>query len=165
MARIKLTLEQKEANKIARKKAKEQAKEQQRIQSERNQKPVESITINVVWRKSRTWGYNPFLEATVRHTDGTITAIKETCSGCGYDKLSTVVGQLFNEVLKYKLWELRDNNETKDLPYGIDICPDYCGFGQGVGISCYPAICDKIGFIFKQTYNGKSEDGFTVTLK
>src|SRR5687768_756260 len=127
MKKQKLTPEQKEANKLARREAKKEAAELARITSEKNQKEVESITISIEWKRSRMWGHNPQCNAEIRHKDGSFSTAYATCSGCGYDKESTVIADIFNGFLKYKLWQLhkerfansRPTKVKNPLPYGI----------------------------------------------
>lgn len=164
-----LTVEQKEANKAARKAAKEQAKFAARIESEKNQKPVKSIEISIDWKKSRMWGMNPHLEAWVSFKDGTGIRFNATCSGWGYDKKSTVIADVFNNFLKYKLYgefqpvnnergTIRDNG----LPYGIYL-GDYRYFPGGIGTDCYYSIAEAIGGTFKRVASGKTYDVYTYT--
>ena len=61
----------------------EMEKEQKRIEAEKNQKPVKSITISITWVKSRAWGTNPNAEAFVCYHDKTaIRKDKYRASGC-----------------------------------------------------------------------------------
>ena len=87
-----------------------------------------------------------------------------TCSGCGYDKESTVIAEIFNRFLHYKLYERRKGQ----APYGMskykkgDWLPSYSG---GVGTSCYYSISDFIGGQFKNVESGKRFDIFKYTDK
>ena len=160
-----LTPEQKEANKLARKEAREQAKKQARINAEMNQKEVAEITISIEWRKSRMWGHNPFAEAKIRFKDGSWATGSATCSGCGYDKESTVIADIFNNFLKYKLY--RDINKVErsrdnGLPYGIYL-GDYRHFSGGIGTDCYYSISEAIGGKFEKLASGKSFDAYKYT--
>lgn len=173
MTKAKLTTEQKEANKLARQEARKAAKEAARIEAERNQKPVQSIDISIEWRKSRTWGSNPYLEAFVVFKDGSGQRLNFTCSGCGYDKESTVIADVFNTVLKYKLWQL-SNEQVKGgngsfdsgaAPYGIHSYNDgnYRYFGGGIGTNCYYDIAKYIGGKFERVASGKTYDAYKYT--
>lgn len=168
-----LTPEVKQANKLARQEAAKQAKENARIEAEKNQKPVKKITITIEWRKSRTWGSNPKCEAQIHFKDGSWgSSPVYTCSGCGYDKESTVIADVFNDYLKYKLWQLtpeqlKGGNGSLDpgkAPYGIHLYSDNRPhFGGGIGTSCYPAIAKYIGGEFENVASGKTFDVFTYT--
>lgn len=152
----------------ARREARERAKEQARIEAERNQKPVEHLTISIEWKKSRTWGHNPHASVEVRYQDGTYTSRDGyTASGCGYDKESTVIAEIFNDFLKYKLWQLspearKGGNGSLDkgnAPYGIHVYNDNRPhFGGGIGTSCYYRIAEYIGGKFEKLASGKTFD-------
>lgn len=156
-----LTPEQKEANKLARQKARKETIEIARIDAEKNQKEVDSITINIEWKKSRMWGHNPKCEASVRFKDGSFEhSPVYTCSGCGYDKESTVIADVFNEYLKYKLHKI---GEVKEHPYGMYLRPDWKTFNGGVGTSCYYRIAEFIGGKFENVGSGKTFDVYKYT--
>lgn len=163
MKTTKLTTEEKESRKIARKEAKKQAKELAKIQAEKDQKPIKSITINIEWRKSRMWGNNPFCTASVNFQDGTFERSDVfTCSGCGYDKESTVISQVFNTYLKYKL-HIPELATKPDKPYGFRIDPDWKYYDGGVGTSCYYRISEFIGGKFENVASGKTFDVYKYT--
>jgi phenylpyruvate tautomerase PptA (4-oxalocrotonate tautomerase family) len=146
-----------------------------RVEAEKNQKPVKSVTINIEWRKSRMWGTNPHCDAVVSFTDGTFHRSKAyTASGCGYDKESTVVADVFNDYLKYKLWALsadavkggHGSMDKGQAPYGINsYSPEHRSFAGGIGISCYYNISEYIGGIFEHVASGKTFDVYKYTNK
>lgn len=141
------------------------AKEEAKEQAQRNQKPIKEITITIEWKKSKTWGATPKAEARVSYQDGTY-AHKDgyTCSGCGYDKESTVIAQIFNEFLKYKLWEL-EGQEVVNKPYGISLNYDYYPYYDGgIGTNCYYRISEFIGGKFQCISSGKSFDVYKFTM-
>ena len=163
--RAKLTAEQKEANKLARQEAKKQAKEKARIEREQSQKPVNKIIICIEWKKSRMWGSNPTAEARVFHKDGSISYGVAKCSGCGYDKESTTIAQIFNDFLKYKLYGEFvpvERNRENGLPYGIYL-GQYRHFSGGIGTNCYYDIAKAIGGEFKHIASGKTFDVYEYT--
>lgn len=64
---------------------------------------VQEITINVEWKKNRTWGSNPRAEVWVVLSDpeyGTFSDYAKSSSigGCGYDKESTAVSEAFERL-------------------------------------------------------------------
>ena len=71
----KLTEQEKQERRIARAEARKAAKEAVWIESARNQKPVKTITINIEWNRSRTWGWNPNAEACVEYQDGSFERV------------------------------------------------------------------------------------------
>jgi len=159
------SIEQKEEDKLAREKAKQLKKEAAQIESEKNQKPVKSITITIEWRKSRTWGANPHCEAAVSFQDGTFEhSPAYTCSGCGYDKESTVIADVFNNYLKYKLYDPKLVKKS-DPPYGFRIKENWKCYNGGVSTSCYYDISRFIGGKFESVASGKTFDVFQYTDK
>lgn len=170
MKKQKLTPEQKAANLEARREARKQAKEAARIESEKSQKPVKCIKISIEWKKSRMWGNNPHLEARIEHWDGTFSYATATASGCGYDKESTVIADIFNQFLKYKLYQPLVpvpgylNGEKVNLPYGIYISR-WRHYSGGIGTNCYYKIAEAIGGKFELIASGKTFDAYTYTDK
>jgi len=145
-----MTEEQKEARRLLKK----QVKEQQRIDLEKNQKQVSEIRINIEWKKSKNWGYNPNAKAFIIFKDGTYEESSIfKCSGFGYDKESTVISYIFNRYLKYKLWGLIESNE-RDLTYGIRLNKTNPYFDFAIGTDCYYNISKKIGGKFKKIASG-----------
>lgn len=151
------------------------------IEQHKAQKPVASLKINIEWHKSRTWGYCPNASVWVTYKDGS-TDFSEgyKASGYGYDKESTVIAEIFNNYLRYKLYEKRElksriNQEEVNHPYGVYY---YNGttdkqtesgyifkpsFNGGVGTSCYYKIAEFIGGKFENVANGKAFGCFTYT--
>lgn len=177
MTKLLLTTEQKEANKLARKLAKDEVKRIALLQSqidlidkEKNQKVIKTLKINIEWKKSRTWGANPMASVEISYLDGTFhRGGSYTCSGYGYDKESTVIAEIFNEYLKYTLWNKVDiikanKCERSVVPYGIYhwINPDNnlecVDFSSGIGTSCYYRIAKFIDGEFTNVASGKSFD-------
>jgi len=133
-------------------------------ESEINQKPIESITISITWKKSRTWSANPHAEATIKHIDGSHSYSVATCSGCGYDKESTVIADIFNQCLKYRLHALA--RTKKEVPYGVDLPGEYPPRYSGeIGTSCYYRIAEFIGGKFEKITSGKTFDVYKLTMK
>ena len=144
------------------KKLTEEQKIQAQIEAKKNQPKVAEIVISIEWKKSRMYGDNPHCEAKVYFEDGSSTRSKTyKASGCGYDKESTVISDVFNDYLAYKLFEL-DN--VTSLPYGIQtktIKPYYEG---GIGTSCYYDIAKTIGGKFEKVASGKTYDAYKFTF-
>jgi hypothetical protein len=164
---------------------KSEIKTQNKIKKEKNQKPVKQITISIEWKKSHIWNFNPHAAATIQYKDGTYNYLRATCSGCGYDKESTVIADILNRCLKYKLWNIKPSvikswKEAGDsmstwkkrniIPYGINLYnPEiYRSFEGGVGVSCYLRDNGIIGFLGGKMINtntGKLFDCYTITFK
>jgi len=159
---MKLSIEQKAANKEARKAANDAKKKQLIIDAKKKQKPVKSIKINIEWSKAG----NPTCESWVSYEDGTGEVFKARAGGWGYCKESTVIAEIFNNCLAYKLFELHDQliqlGEKK--PYGISLGYNYPYFAGGVGTSCYYRITEFIGGTFEKVASGKTFDAFKLTF-
>lgn len=152
------------------------------VEAHKKQKPVKELTIKIEWKRSRTWGNCPRAEATVSFKDGSFER-KEGyyASGCGYDKESTVIAEIFNDFLRYKLYEKRKlkstiNGEKVNHPYGVSYydgkeqTPDpergYIRkplFNGGVGTSCYYAISQFISGNFEHIASGNTFDVYKYT--
>lgn len=178
---MKLTTEEKQKRKEERKRKRTEEKELSIIQQEKTQKPIRALTITIEWKKSRVWGNNPHAEAEITFKDGLHRRITGfSCSGCGYDKESTVIANIFNSVLKYKLYQKHNwkdviNGEGTNYPYGVyyyngDVGEKYSSgyirkpcFNGGVGVSCYYNISKFIGGKFEKIVSGKSFDVYKYT--
>lgn len=174
---MKLTEEQK----LQKKQKKEHLKDLQKIENEKNQFPVKEMTITIQWKNNRTWGSNPHCEASISFYNGKYEKSKNyTCCGSGYDKLSTVVADVFNDYLKYKLWNKTIEQckradyswkEKGGAPYGISAGTyknnegevEYHYFNGGIGIDCYFAIGEFIGGKFECLASGKTFNVFKYT--
>ena len=164
---LKLTEYYKEQN-LTDRQVKNRLKKEEIIElAERNQKPVKELTITIEWKKSYTDGYNPKASVEVKYLDGGYE-YKEgyKCSGGGYDKESTVVAQIFNDTLKYKLWELEDDKEAvKNFPYGARFNFEFSPvFEGGVGVLSYYRISEAIGGKFENISSGKTFDVYKFTM-
>ncbi len=126
---------------------------------------IDSLTINVIWKKSATWGMNPTAEAFIY---GLGTVSSGSITGCGYDKQSTAVANVLNQVPQFlqKLYELKNkkvnisNSELFGYGSGSGLLPYFAG---GVGVNCYPAIFEKIGYKFETVCSGKMFDCYRIT--
>ena len=133
-----------------RKQQREEAKRQTKIDAIKAQPPLESLTITIEWKKSRVWGYNPHATGEAITTDERRHTGTATASGCGYCKRSTVIADLFNQFLRYKLFDpqVLKGLEVKK-PYGISLPPLNAKwlpyFEGGIGEGCYLQISEAIG--------------------
>jgi len=122
------------------------------------------------------WGSNPNAECWYSFTNnegnyhsGYVTS--GSIGGCGYDKQSTAVANCLNqinEILK-PLYDLKNNQLEPTEKNNHEIFGYGSGYGilptieGGVGVSCYNAIFNKIGFEFKCTASGKNFDVYTIS--
>lgn len=173
--KTKMTIEEKKERAEARKAEREAAKKAARLEEMKNQKRVSSIAFNIEWKNSRTWGSNPHLSARIYYADGSRETFAATCGGCGYDKASTVIADLFNNFLRYKLFLVkadvkkcseRVNGEQTGLPYGIGLVNewrDYPRYDGSIGTECYYDIAKFIGGELKKVAWGDSFTSFEYT--
>lgn len=162
-------LSEKELKKLARKRAKLLDKKLKNIEIVENAPDLDSITINVEWKKSKTWGSNPNVEIKVKTENPTsYNRYYGKASGCGYDKESAAIQEALNQcpaVLKVLYSKKEDNFNTanRDLfGYGSGYgCLPY--FESGVGVSCYYKIWESVGYKMEHIASGKTFDVYTVS--
>jgi len=143
--------------------------EQERKKNEGYQKRAERpdvlrLRIHVQWKRSATWGRNPHAHYSCHFQDGTYTSGEETCSGCGYDKESTVIASIFDHCVSGMLWrKTRKKSSLKNKPYGI-----YMGwfpyFDGGIGTNCYITITKWLGGKWERVDYGKDYDSYEITF-
>ena len=129
-----------------------------------NRPDVKTIKIKIDWRKSAMYGYNPHARYWATFDDGTTQYGEHTCSGCGYDKASTVVAKVFNDVCTGMLWRKRHTRKQK--PYGVRYSWRHY-FEGGIGCECYNSICAFLGKggEFKHTAWSDTFDQYEVNFK
>ena len=134
-----------------------------------NAPDIKNIDIQIEWKKSSTWGANPFCECWGGgyYTTG-------CASGCGYDKRTAATAAAFNEnpaIMKtlYAAEEKRLSKRNKPtrrdfIGYGsgYGILPEFEG---GVGITSHGRIFENIGFTFHQSADTRTVDAYTITRK
>lgn len=127
--------------------------------------------LEVEWRRSSTWGYNP--SATFAAYSASVT--EGYASGCGYDKLSTCAARCFNDcdsvikMLVEKAERLaREGKITADVmphevfPNGLSSTSYIPCFEGGVGISCHQNIFAFCGWDMRGVASGRAYDAFLV---
>lgn len=174
---MKLTEEQKKERAEARRIERKKQKAIEKNQAEKNQPRIDTLTLTIQWKKSRTWGSNPHLTAEARFKDGQALdgypayyrRSEYTAGGCGYDKESTVIADAFNQYLKYKLHEKRTDETSFEKPYGISYWTDRetgeisAHYDGGIGTDCYYDISKYIGGTFEKIASGKDFDVYRYT--
>lgn len=127
-----------------------------------SQPDVVSVTINVDWKPSATWGLNPTATGQFTYADGTHAVYTAKASGCGYDKHSTVVAEVMTKGAQGHLDRILANprNKNKEVPYGIHVSQGIfpSGFSGGVGMNCYRDIGEFLNGTFKDVVSGKTYD-------
>jgi len=125
------------------------------------------LTINVEWKKSSMWGSNPTAEA---YINGVGIVSSGSIGGCGYDKCSTAVARVLNQVPQFKklMYELKNkpanckktSREVFGYGSGYGVLPNFEG---GVGVSCYDRIFNAIGYKFETISSGKTFDVYKIS--
>ena len=151
-------------------------REVKKINTVANAGDLLEVKISIEWKRSQMWGSNPIAECWYAYNDKegnrNSNYVKSgSIGGCGYDKQSTAISECLNqinEVLK-PLYHLKNeqlatsdkkNHELFGYGSGYGILPSIEG---GVGVSCYPAIFNKLGMDFKTVAIGKTFDVYTIT--
>lgn len=129
---------------------------------------VEAITVNINWKRSRAWGYNPTVTATVYYNGGGWSEHVGRASGCGYDKESAAFADALDKcpaVLK-ALYEVKEKAIANGWKYSGQLnrqtennatCIEYgAGYGAlpylegGVGMNSLCRVLSKCGLILRR---------------
>lgn len=129
-----------------------------------NSKKVKSMQLYTTWKKSKTWGSVPHLKAEIIYTDGTRSESNYSTTGCGYDKLSTVVADCMNDYLRYKLFEV-SKYRAKKSPYGTTINNIYKCYNNGVGMNSLKEVIKFIGGKIIIDESSNSSDFLLIEFK
>lgn len=167
-----------EEEKAERRRAKYVREQADKIQAQKAQKPVDKIDISIEWKKG-TYGWCPRATARVYFADGSFEFREGyRAGGYGYDKESTVVAEIFNDFLAYKIHDtscwvtegvrLYQDGEDNRRPYGMYHKVDaegveYAHYAGGIGMSCYFDIAKFIGGHLEKTGSGKAFDCYRYT--
>lgn len=126
-----------------------------RLDTIANAADIQSISVSIVWKKSRVWGYNPTAEVRIETSKG-YSYNTGTASGCGYDKRSAAVGSALNglNAAVKLLCDLKESNmlENENKYSNADYIAYGAGYGAipyyegGVGYSCFDNIFNIAGF-------------------
>jgi hypothetical protein len=157
---MKLTIEQKQENKQKRKESLQLKKKLARIEADKNQKPVNYITLTIEWSKAG----NPTCTAWVYYTDNTSNKFVSKAGGYGYCKESTVIAEIFNSSLRYKLYEFMPNTPKEFEPYLIYNFEGRYSYASGIGVNCYYNIAKFIGGKFEKVAYGKTFDAYKFSF-
>lgn len=116
---------------------------------------------DIDWVRNSTWGHCP--RGTYRN--GYKTKIYRSITGYGYDKLSTLTANMFNEdttLMKLVCNELYKHNINKNniqdkLGYGIRIFYGVPYFECAVGVECHIKILKNLGLIAQHLETRKTD--------
>ena len=126
------------------------------------------ISVEVSWKKSRTWGFNPTVEV---WADGYTTG---SASGCGYDKESAATAEAFNKSRTFAriaatcAWlDMKESKATGNTARTYGLHAGYNGFtfSGGVGYSCHDAIITRAGYALTSAVHPKSSDCYYYKKK
>lgn len=125
---------------------------------------LESVHISVEWKRSRTWGNNPHVEAEVL-TNTRRYVYTASASGCGYDKESAAIAHALNaspEVMRI----LYDHAERGgEFPYSVITFAGLPSFDGGCGVSCFYSVFTACGYTFRQIASGRTFDVYMIEKK
>jgi hypothetical protein len=152
----------------ARKAIREAVKHQKRVEEVKAQPRLESLTITIEWKKSRTWGTNPHATGEAITQDGFRLVGTAKASGCGYCKRSTVIADLFNQFLRHKLYDQKViSGLCKNKPYGIrlrEVGENWLSYFEGgIGEGCYRQISEAIGGTWERITHTDSVEVYRYT--
>lgn len=120
---------------------------------------IETVSIRVEWKKSRTWGYNPTATVIINE----MNRYTGSASGCGYDKRTAAIGEALNQsaVIRKMLYTKKENalqagyDPETGKTYGPESnggCIAYgAGYGTlpyfegGVGMSSFVSVFEACG--------------------
>lgn len=149
------------------------AKELAKVESAEAAPDVHTVSIEVEWKRSRTWGYNPHASVVINHRNRYFGS----ASGCGYDKRTAAVGEALNQsaVILRMLYACKEKAlaggwrpESKN-PYapGNGGCIHYgAGYGTlpyfegGVGMSSFEGVFNACGLKMTHIADGRHYDHY-----
>ena len=143
---------------------KETEKTLTRVETIEKSAKIEAICVNVEWKRSSVWGYNPNVEVIARDKNGHITRTYGSASGCGYDKESAATGEALGQIngIMLDLCKLKNKalNKDKKATSNSAICYG-AGYGiipyfeGGVGFGCHEKMLNLCGFVMKNQAHSK----------
>lgn len=145
-------------------------KRQREIAEQKNQRPVSKLTIVIEWYNSRTWGKCPRASVKIEYTDGSYERREGyKATGCGYDKASSVIAEIFGDVLRYKLWErTAEEWNAPNKPYGIYASDtegrEHRDYAPGIGVRSYYDIVRAIGGDLECLAYTNNTDIYRITM-
>ena len=120
--------------------------------------PLRYIEARVEWKKSRTWGYNPSVEAWT--TGGYYDTGK--ASGCGYDKESAAIGEALADSLSLQRFIIENLSKLKD-EYGIETRFGIAHLSiGGKGVNTLLNLFKKVKGWTVDEMHGNSFDGYKI---
>lgn len=123
---------------------------------------IKCLEVRIIHCESRIWGYVPKAYYTVVFDDNTSSDGKSSSqTGCGYDKISSALAEVFNDVAKGMAYRKR---KKKEKPYGIGKDLNNLPYFQGgIGESCYFKIARFLGLKKIVVHRGSVENFYTFS--
>lgn len=121
---------------------------------------VKFIEVDIEWKKSRIYGYNPVASVRWETVDGVFHYEPNftRASGGGYDKGSAVLGACLNHVLSGMFFRKR---HKKSVPYGVNLSFGWEGhISCGIGFSSFYEIAAFFGLKMEHVASSDTYDKF-----
>lgn len=141
---------------------KERAKKLQKLADVASLSPLESVTVNVEWKRNPTWGHNPAAEVRAFGDGYGAKLTVGKASGCGYDKESAAIATAMNGNLQI-LRAMYDHAERGgSFPYSVYTYAGLPYFDGGCGVSCFRNVFEAMGYKWHDVAHGKTYDVYSV---
>lgn len=141
-------------------------RENDEVRAKHEQPAITRLWVSIVWHKSRTWGNCPRAEWRATFADGHSEYGEGiTASGCGYDKESAVIADIFEKYCLGMANRKYKRNKKQELPYGVSKTWNTLYFMGGVGESCYRRIAEWLGGKCEHVGCGRTYDEYVYTFK
>lgn len=146
------------------------AKELAKVEAAEAAPDVHTVSIEVEWKRSRTWGYNPHASVVINRQNRYFGS----ASGCGYDKRTAAVGAALNQsaVILRMLYQAKEKALAEgwrpDGRVGSNAgCIHYgAGYGTlpyfegGVGMSSFEGVFNACGLKMTHIADGRHYDHY-----
>lgn len=141
---------------------KERAKKLQKLADVAALSPLESVTVNVEWKRNPTWGHNPTAEVRAFGDGYSAKLTVGKASGCGYDKESAAIATAMNgnpQILR-AMYDHAERGGT--FPYSVYTYAGLPYFDGGCGVSCFRNVFEAMGYKWRDVAHGKTYDVYSV---
>ena len=132
-----------------------------RLEAVSQAEPLQYVEARVEWKKSRTWGYNPHVEA---WTTGSYYNTGKA-SGCGYCKESAAIGEALADSLSLQRFIIENLSKLKN-EYGIETRFGIAHLSiGGKGVNALLNLFRKVKGWTIDEMHGNSFDGYKIRKK
>lgn len=141
---------------------KEREKKLQKLADVAALSPLESVSINVEWKRNPTWGHNPTAEVRAFGDGYSAKLTVGKASGCGYDKESAAIATAMNgnrQILR-AMYDHAERGGT--FPYSVYTYAGLPYFDGGCGVSCFRNVFEAMGYKWHDIAHGKTYDVYSV---